>query len=31
MPVVLKDIDLTIRKGEYIAFTGPSGCGKARC
>ena len=29
MPVVLKDIDLTIRKGEYIAFTGSSGCGKS--
>ena len=29
MPVVLKDIDLTIHKGEYIAFTGPSGCGKS--
>ena len=29
MPVVLKDMDLTIRKGEYIAFTGPSGCGKS--
>ena len=29
MPVVLKDIDLTIRTGEYIAFTGPSGCGKS--
>ena len=29
MPVVLKDIDLTIRKGKYIAFTGPSGCGKS--
>lgn len=29
MPVVLQDIDLTIRKGEYIAFTGPSGCGKS--
>ena len=29
MPVVLKNIDLTIRKGEYIAFTGPSGCGKS--
>lgn len=29
MPVVLKDVDLTIRKGEYIAFTGPSGCGKS--
>lgn len=29
MPVVLKDIDLTIRRGEYIAFTGPSGCGKS--
>lgn len=29
MPVVLQDIDLSIRKGEYIAFTGPSGCGKS--
>ena len=29
MPVVLKDIDLTIRKGEYVAFTGSSGCGKS--
>ena len=29
MPVVLKDIDLTIRKGEYVVFTGPSGCGKS--
>lgn len=29
MPVVLRDVDLTIRKGEYIAFTGPSGCGKS--
>lgn len=29
MPVVLKHINLTIRKGEYIAFIGPSGCGKS--
>lgn len=29
MPVVLKDITLEIRKGEYIAFTGQSGCGKS--
>ena len=29
MPVVLNDIDLIIRKGEYVAFTGHSGCGKS--
>lgn len=29
MPLVLKDINLTIHKGEYVAFTGPSGCGKS--
>ena len=29
MPVVLKDFNLRIRKGEYIAFTGYSGCGKS--
>ena len=29
MPVVLKDICLHIRKGEYVAFTGQSGCGKS--
>lgn len=26
---VLKDLDLEIRKGEYVAFCGPSGCGKS--
>lgn len=26
---VLKDLDLHIRKGEYVAFCGPSGCGKS--
>ena len=29
MPVVLKNVNLSIQKGEYIAFTGPSGCGKS--
>ena len=29
MPIVLKHMDLSIRKGEYIAFTGHSGCGKS--
>ena len=29
VPVVLNNINLVIRKGEYIAFTGPSGCGKS--
>ncbi|MGR3200168.1 MAG: ABC transporter ATP-binding protein, partial [Paracoccus sp. (in: a-proteobacteria)] len=26
---VLRDIDLTIRSGEFIVFVGPSGCGKS--
>ncbi len=26
---VLKDLDLEIRKGQYVAFCGPSGCGKS--
>lgn len=29
MPVVLEDLSLEIRKGEIIAFTGQSGCGKS--
>ena len=29
MPVVLKNISVEIKKGEYIAFTGHSGCGKS--
>lgn len=29
MTVVLKNINIEIKKGEYIAFTGHSGCGKS--
>ncbi len=29
MPVVLEHMTLDIRKGEYVAFTGHSGCGKS--
>ena len=29
MPVVLEDMSISIRKGEYAAFTGHSGCGKS--
>ncbi len=29
IPLVLQDINLQIRRGEYIAFTGQSGCGKS--
>lgn len=29
MPVVLSDFDLEIKKGEYVVFTGQSGCGKS--
>ena len=28
-PIVLKNISIEIRKGEYVAFTGHSGCGKS--
>lgn len=24
----LKDIDLTVEKGDFVSFIGPSGCGK---
>lgn len=29
MPIVLQNLSLSVRKGEYIAFTGHSGCGKS--
>ena len=29
MPAVLRHLDLTLKKGEYAAFTGHSGCGKS--
>ena len=29
MPAVLRNLNLEIRKGEYVAFTGISGCGKS--
>lgn len=29
MPVVLKNISISIKKREYVAFTGHSGCGKS--
>ena len=29
MPVVLDNINVSVRKGEYVAFTGNSGCGKS--
>ena len=29
MPVVLSDLSLKIGKGDYVAFTGTSGCGKS--
>ena len=29
MPVVLHNISLSVKKGEYAAFTGQSGCGKS--
>lgn len=29
MPIVLKHINLTVQKGEYVVFIGSSGCGKS--
>ena len=29
MPVVLKNISVEVKKGQYVAFTGHSGCGKS--
>lgn len=29
MPIVLHDLSLSVKKGEYAAFTGHSGCGKS--
>ena len=29
MPIVLEDLSLEVKKGEYAAFTGTSGCGKS--
>ncbi len=29
MPVVLSEVNLEIKKGDYVAFTGHSGCGKS--
>ncbi len=29
MPVVLRGINVNVKKGEYVAFTGHSGCGKS--
>jgi spermidine/putrescine transport system ATP-binding protein len=28
---VLNDVNLSVRKGEFVTILGPSGCGKTTC